>query len=96
MAPAQGPPEFFGGGGGGGGGVDCRPYGSRGGGSGGGGKEEGEKVAYKEGGGGGNGDGDRVGVEDDFPVCFASVALHAATNLLCFPGFCVDEEASEW
>ncbi|CAN0060483.1 unnamed protein product, partial [Scytosiphon promiscuus] len=35
-------------------------------------------------------------LSDDFPVCFASVALHAVTNLLCFPGFCVDDEAAEW
>ncbi|CAM9599659.1 unnamed protein product [Pylaiella littoralis] len=42
------------------------------------------------------GEPDADGVADNFPVCFASVALHAATNLLSFPGFCVDDEAADW
>eukprot|EP00752_Nemacystus_decipiens_P011806 g10475.t1 len=87
--PSPGSPGL-GDGGGGGDGVDRRPYGTDGEGGGGGGVGKG---AYKEE-RGGDGDGDDV--EDDFPVCFASVALHAVTNLLCFPGFCVDDEAAEW
>eukprot|EP00904_Undaria_pinnatifida_P012098 jgi/Undpi1/8018/HiC_scaffold_24.g10490.m1 len=48
---------------------------------------------------GGDGKGDEDGDDEDdgdFPLCFASVALHAAINLLSFPGFCVDEEAADW
>lgn len=33
---------------------------------------------------------------DDFPVCFAAVTVHCITNLLCFPGFAIDEEATDW
>ncbi|CAN0414351.1 unnamed protein product, partial [Ectocarpus fasciculatus] len=87
-----------GGGGGGSGGVNCRPYGVSGdgddddgeGGGGKGGDSGSEGGGAKDGGGGGGGKG------DDFPVCFASVALHAVTSLLGFPGFCVDDEAMEW
>lgn len=34
--------------------------------------------------------------DSDFPVCFASVALHTISSLLAFPGFAVDDEASDW
>lgn len=44
----------------------------------------------------GGGDDDLGDIVADFPVCFASVAIHSATNLLSFPGFCVDNEASDW
>ncbi|CAN0484909.1 unnamed protein product, partial [Ectocarpus sp. 12 AP-2014] len=84
-----------GGGGAGGGGVNCRPYGGSG-----EGDDDGEGDGGKGGdsgseGGGGGKDG-RGGAGDDFPMCFASVALHAATSLLSLPGFCVDDEAMEW
>lgn len=41
------------------------------------------------------------GGEDDgnmnvFTVCFASVTLHALTNLLSYPGFAIDEGALDW
>ncbi|CAN0433612.1 unnamed protein product, partial [Ectocarpus sp. 8 AP-2014] len=86
-----------GGGGGGGAGVNCRPYGGSG-----EGDEDGEGDGGKggdsgsEGGGGKDGGRGGGGAGDDFPVCFASVALHAVTSLLSFPGFCVDDEAMEW
>ncbi|CAN0259146.1 unnamed protein product, partial [Ectocarpus sp. 4 AP-2014] len=83
-----------GGGAAGGGGVNCRPYGGSGegddDGEGDGGKGE---DSGSEGGGGKDG---RGGAGDDFPMCFASVALHVVTSLLSFPGFCVDDEAMEW
>lgn len=89
------------------GGFDCRPYGEEEGDGHGQGADAGGKFSGGDGdgrhdagdsvgGGGGGGGGREGGVEDDFPVCFASVTLHAVTNLLCFPGFCVDDEAAEW
>lgn len=32
----------------------------------------------------------------EFPVCFVSVAIHTLMTLLSYPGFSVDDEASDW
>lgn len=56
--------------------------------------QEKEETAAAEGGGmmGGGDDGNM----NVFTVCFASVTLHALTNLLSFPGFAIDEGALDW